>query len=114
LAAGTPVWWDNPKGLPNWTQTIATGTASNTGPQAQYIIAKIDVDNEYREGFSKYVWAQVEWTLVEGTGSFQTGFTDHLIKWLNDDGQCPASPEEEYPDPDGYGFMKCEGDFAPE
>ena len=58
LAAGTPVWWDNPKGLPNWTQTIATGTASNTGPQAQYIIAKIDVGNEYREGYSKYVWAQ--------------------------------------------------------
>jgi len=114
LAAGTPVWWDNPKGLPNWTQTIATGTASNTGPQAQYIIAKIDVDNEYREGYSKYVWAQVEWSLVEGTGSFQTGFTDHLIKWLNDDGSCPASPEEDYPDPDGYGFMKCEGDFAPQ
>jgi hypothetical protein len=114
LAAGTPVWWDNPKGLPNWTRTIATGTASNTGPQAQYIIAKIDVPNTYRENYSKYIWAQVEWSLVEGTGKFMTGFTDHLIKWLNSADQCPASPEEEYPDPDGYGFMKCEGDFAPE
>jgi len=113
-AAGTPVWWDNPKGLPNWTKTIATGTASNTGPQAQYIIAKIDVPNTYRENYSKYVWAQVEWRLVDGTGKFMTGFTDHLIKWLNSAEQCPSSPELEYPDPDGYGFMKCEGDFAPE
>lgn len=114
FAAGTPVWWDNPKGLPNWTKTEATGTASNTGPQAQYIIAKIDVPNTYRENYSKYVWAQVEWSLVNGTGKFMTGFTDHLIKWLNSVEQCPPTPETEYPEPDGYGFMKCEGDFVPE
>ncbi len=114
IAAGTPVWWDNPKDLPNWTKTTGTGTASNTGPQAQYIIAKIDVPNQYRENYSKYVWVQVEWSLVAGTGAFMTGSTDHLIKWLNSAEQCPANPELPFPEPDGAGFMKSEGAFAPE
>jgi hypothetical protein len=114
-AANTPIWWDNPKNLPFWTQTIATGTASNTGPQAQFIIAKIDVANTYRENYSKYVWVQVEWSLVQGTGEFVTGSYDHLIKWMNSDGDCPSHPELPFPDPaDGAGFMKAEGAFAPE
>ncbi|HPI73267.1 MAG TPA: GEVED domain-containing protein [bacterium] len=114
-AANTPIWWDNPKNLPFWTQTIATGTASNTGPQAQFIIAKIDVANTFRENYSKYVWVQVEWSLVEGTGEFVTGSYDHLIKWMNSDGDCPSNPELPFPDPaDGAGFMKAEGVFTPE
>jgi len=115
LATNTPIWWDNPKNIPYWTQTIATGTASNTGPQSQFIIAKIDVGNTYREDYSKYVWVQIEWSLVQGSGEFMTGSTDHLIKWMNGAGDCPADPSLPFPDPpDGVGFMKPEGAFTPE
>lgn len=114
LATGTPVWWDNPKELPYHVKSVFTGTASNTGDQAQFVIAKLDVPNTYRENLSKYVWAQVEWSLVQGTGNFQTGSFDHLIKWLNSEEQCPSSPELDYPEPDGAGFMKNEGEFTPE
>lgn len=115
LAGGTPGWWDNPESNPQWRQVIATGSASNTGPQVQYVIVVLDVANEFNPDAHKFVWAQVEWTLVQGTGRFRLGSTDHLIKWMNNPIQCPQSPSDPYPDPpDGSGFMKQEGAFSPE
>ncbi|MBN2354645.1 T9SS type A sorting domain-containing protein [candidate division KSB1 bacterium] len=114
LADNTPFWWDNPQGYQHWTRVVATGTASNTGPQAQFVIAKIDVPNEYRENASKNVWVQVEWSLVYGSGQLTLGFTDHMILWHNDPLLCPTDPTLPFPSPpSGVAFMVYEGPFAP-
>jgi len=113
LAAGTPVWWDNSSGYSTWQHSVYTGTASNTGTQQQEILVTVDVPNTHDPNAYKEVWAQVEWSLVSGSGQFESDYAP--IFWENAEAQCPNNPEDSWPPggpPDG--FMGSEGPFTPE
>jgi hypothetical protein len=115
-ATGTPTWWDNPGGTySSWTQTIATGSAQNSTLITQYVTAVMDVPNVYNAEKTKDIWAQVEWTVVTGTGVFQVSSTSHKLLWHDTEGECPVSSAVPFPDPpDGVGFMQLQGTFTPE
>jgi hypothetical protein len=114
LAAGTPSWWDNPGGYSSWKTSSTTGTVTNTGTVAQYVTVIWDVDNDYLDNAYKDVWAQVEWTLVQGTGYFDTTDYSHMIRWANDAANCPSGPAEPFPNPTDVAFMNDEDAFASE
>jgi len=79
FAAGTPSWWDNPDGYTSWTQTIGEGTVENTGGTAQEVLVVMDIDNTLIPDNTKEVWAQIEWSVISGSGSLLTGLADTVI-----------------------------------
>ena len=111
FAAGTPAWWDNPDGYTSWTQTVTTSIIENTGAAAVTVEVIMDVDNTQIPDNTKEVWAQAEWSVLQGSGTLLTGPADALIQWTND--PCPQSPLDPLPNPLGAGLMTYRGPMDP-
>ena len=112
FAAGTPAWWNNPMGYPQFHQIVSTGSVYNS-IQAQYVTARVDVPNEPVPNASKYVWLQIEYTLT-GIGNLLTDPATTNIMWMNDPQLCPASPLDPYPaPPSGQGNLTDRNTFMP-
>lgn len=116
----TPYWWDNPLGYPRFHRVVTTGIIANQmitaeGSHAQFVTAVVDVPNDYEATLTKSIWVQVSWQVTQGTGELITGVNQHRIMWLNGlTNQCPATPRESYPAPDGQGYLTDMGVFSPE
>ncbi len=118
--AQTPYWWDNPQGYQRFHRVVTTGIIANQtttaeGSQAQFVTAVVDVPNDYEASLTKSIWVQVSWHVTQGTGELITGVNQHRIMWLNGlTNQCPATPRESYPAPDGQGYLMDMGAFTPD
>ncbi len=114
FAAGTPFWWDNPQGYEGWHQKVS-GFRANNYEQGDVIIATMDVPNEFDQLKYKYVWVQIEYSVLQGEARLRPGENAGRIRWLNDESLCPVDELEPYPDnPDGDEMLIDRGAFTPE